>query len=65
MRLESSKVLLAFSVFGAGAVKPVDEELECGIVVIWEIELFRGSLLEVALECCFEIVGAVTEQILV
>ena len=41
------------------AVEPVDEELEGGVVVFGEVELFGLGFGEVTLECRFEVVGAV------
>ena len=57
-------VVVARRLDGA-AVEPVDEELEGGVVVFGEVELFGFAFEEVALEGRFEVVGAVAEEIFV
>ena len=66
---EEAEVGLEFVVVGrrldGAAVEPVDEELEGGVVVFGEVELFGLALEEVALEGRFEVVGAVAEEVFV
>ena len=49
--------------FEGAAVEPVDEELEGGVVVFGEVELFGFAFDEVALKGRFEVVGAIAEEI--
>ena len=62
---EETEVGLEFVVVAwwldVAAVEPVDKELERGVVVFGEVELFGFAFDEFALECRFEVVGAVAE----